>query len=551
MARAGFAAAAVDADFVLLDAADDFGPCVDDDRRAPGAIAKMHWAPPMSRSHCPCGREFGVLVSRDNCRCCGQVFCRRCLRFRRPLSFLGKPDPDGSSQPVCADCCALAPPQTIGQIRELGSTFLELRRRANSRRHFNIRKACERVVDSFSKQRGISKALSSFSFGTPRWAQVNFLPPNKIALVPNCTSCSKPFGLLLRRQSCQICGDIYCDTCLFSSLQIYPAGDRATIERVSEARSPTGSAFLSACDLCLREFDAAVKDHWRQVSRDAVLPEPTELAVELTALHDEVAFLKQSILRCVPQFEELVVSITTGSDTPTGSGLIKRLVKLQNEASHYFEEYAQCIKKLRRLLQRHASDKERQVLKSVVIAVTVFYRDQFWLFRTLEQDVKECLPDELAQVIQLNVDLQASRYALCLVKQLAIESMLFPALQARTRHLVEITDKLGHICRRHVEACGDDWASTEKQVNDFVSVSGKEVPLISMHRATPNYAEPVARTCDGVLRTILKHVGANASVKCATEIGQLIHAAWAALVNGLAAEQGGDGDWEVVSCNNK
>ena len=66
-------------------------------------ITRRHWVNSDERSNCTnkeCRRKFSLIDRPHHCRRCGEVFCNPCSKYKRKLSFLAQPDPEGKPYKV-------------------------------------------------------------------------------------------------------------------------------------------------------------------------------------------------------------------------------------------------------------------------------------------------------------------------------------------------------------------------------------------------------------------------------------------------------------------
>ncbi|KAK2573825.1 RUN and FYVE domain-containing protein 2, partial [Acropora cervicornis] len=95
------------------------GPEFNKAERSSRTITATHWVKAIERTHCSersCGKKFSLRVRKHHCRRCGEVFCNQCSQFKRRLSLLAIPDPNGVSYRVCKRCFDVGP-QILGTIR--------------------------------------------------------------------------------------------------------------------------------------------------------------------------------------------------------------------------------------------------------------------------------------------------------------------------------------------------------------------------------------------------------------------------------------------------
>eukprot|EP00051_Salpingoeca_urceolata_P023966 m.413840 g.413840 ORF g.413840 m.413840 type:complete len:642 (-) comp20174_c2_seq3:91-2016(-) len=506
-------------------------------------ITKTHWVDKSSAKTCSaCKQDVGWL-SRDNCRRCGKVFCRPCVSSRRRLSPSAHPDPTGLFYRVCRACWVPASkPCGPGAHRSLTQQFKARRHAIRSEREKVVKDACAKLTTSFASQNTLARVLAPLSLGVPEWSKVNFLPADVIKAILHCLQCHEPFGLFRRKRHCHLCGKVYCEACLLSSLQVYKdQTSRVIIEPVGEGAAPAGAQFLMVCAGCLDALQRAIASHWLRQSqqgrqfvheRFGMLARIEPAMAELEEVYAAMSFYRKKIETALPEVENVVDTLHHRKQEAAGRGQVPKLAKHQADLSDLFTEYTLSLRKVKRVIANCSSDTQIKMTSNLVSACATFYREHLWRFRTLKKDLEDSVPPEVLNMIQATIDAQVLRYAYVVINQLAIESMVFPALQPFTEALMDcaavVAKQGGSVCQGSE---GDTW--DEETLIQLVQERGKSKPLITNFVAMGAEGQTKAvRHTDTLLRTILRHMEAKGSLGTVKGPAVAVRAAWTKLAAG-------------------
>ncbi|EJS42291.1 pep7p [Saccharomyces arboricola H-6] len=184
-------------------------------------LKRSHWEKfQKGRSRChACGRALDNEVSAANCRKCGKLHCRRHLPNMIKLNLFAQYDPKhGKWYNCCHDCFSKKPGYNdYGGAVDLTHEYFKIRdmkKEDKNLRILQLENRFVRLVDGlitiYKKYNGsiiynlkMNNEMSKLERTVTPWRDDRS--------VIFCNVCSEPFGVLLRKHHCRLCGMIVCD----------------------------------------------------------------------------------------------------------------------------------------------------------------------------------------------------------------------------------------------------------------------------------------------------------------------------------------------------
>jgi hypothetical protein len=209
-------------------------------------IDKSHWEKSTIDDKCSypdCEKQLGIRNGKQNCYCCGKLFCDMHTNFSMRLSESAKSDPNSPNwYKVCQSCYTSREGynNTEGQCRDLSILFLRARKS-------NIEKLCleenllilrleklAKLKESSTEKKGIPINQKSMEQAVVQWKDDTS--------AVQCYSCNSYFGKVInRRHHCRLCGNLICSNCI-KDIPLYTD--------INDENTLTGST--KACNQCTR-----------------------------------------------------------------------------------------------------------------------------------------------------------------------------------------------------------------------------------------------------------------------------------------------------------
>ncbi|KAF8940989.1 carboxypeptidase Y-deficient [Dissophora ornata] len=123
------------------------------DPKADVVVTKRHWVRESDRDVCfqpNCDKGLGIRFGRQNCRCCGNLFCDTHSSFQIKLNAQAKHDTNGLWCRVCEGCFVIAKKEedglSLGGIsRSLTKDFLSTRIKSAEKKHLEVNRLEKRI----------------------------------------------------------------------------------------------------------------------------------------------------------------------------------------------------------------------------------------------------------------------------------------------------------------------------------------------------------------------------------------------------------------------
>ena len=184
-------------------------------------LKRSHWEKlQRGKSRChTCGRTLNNDIGATNCRKCGKLYCRRHLPNMIKLDIYAQYDPTNGKWHNCCHDCFVAKPgyNDYGEAVNLTHDFFKIRnmqKEDKNLRLLQLENRFVRLVDGMITLH--QKYTGSIIYNLKMKSEVSKLertvtPWREDRSVLFCNICSEPFGLLLRKHHCRLCGMIVCD----------------------------------------------------------------------------------------------------------------------------------------------------------------------------------------------------------------------------------------------------------------------------------------------------------------------------------------------------
>lgn len=184
-------------------------------------LKRSHWEKFKKGKSCchTCGRTLNNDIGATNCRKCGKLYCRRHLPNMIKLNLSAQYDPrNGKWYNCCHDCFVTKPGYNdYGEVIDLTPEFFKVRnikREDKNLRLLQLENRFVRLVDGLitlynTYSRSIIHNLKMNSEMSKLERTVTPWRDDRSVLF--CNICSEPFGLLLRKHHCRLCGMVVCD----------------------------------------------------------------------------------------------------------------------------------------------------------------------------------------------------------------------------------------------------------------------------------------------------------------------------------------------------
>ncbi|KAH9488999.1 hypothetical protein Btru_041487 [Bulinus truncatus] len=404
-------------------------------------ISKHHWKPIDNRACCSnpnCHKQFSTLLERPkHCRSCGEVFCDDCVKYRRRLSKLAQPDPDGDFYKVCKSCFDQGKLDD-GQIMSHTQEFMTLRRHAKrnayvlSRLNLNLERECQRLLKGFEQSIGNSglhfklHEMKSLVL-TPDWMKSSLWIKENMAA--SCQVCKEKFGLFTKKDFCRLCGVSICQSCSTKDLLLHISDDdkdsdyrqpRLVIIRIvgCPQKEPEISLYLRICPTC--------KDKMTQRQMDAFDEEDnmiigSDFMDNLNKIDQRLKKGEEQVKSQLPKYTSIVESLEDKSRKSEYQNNMKILAKAQTDLADVLAHHVTSVQQLKKL--RPVTDCQSSVLKKYIMAKCDFYLNSMSKFRSLKHKLCEVVTPESLQLIQLTIERDAIISTQVYLRQLIYETL--------------------------------------------------------------------------------------------------------------------------------
>eukprot|EP00911_Craspedida_sp_UC1_P001900 UC1_evm1s1459 len=510
-------------------------------------LTRAHWRHRSEREACAyCSTAFSLVNKREWCRRCGDIFCKKCVAYRRKLGLNAGPDTaEGVLSRVCLMCYTGGnEKQPVGVLRRRTKLFAQWRlaSRSGLGGHVNggdgksygegrhnigaVTAACARITQGFMATSRITRAALGHR---ATWANVNFADVTAEDSVKKAScECGRSFSLLrCRRYHCHVCGCVKCDACLFASLQVYAVGDNAAAELdvLKPGTERKGSVVLRGCDDCVSVIETLLRRRKtssmaatttastttmsaNSAATLAVAPpssqDPTTMTFRLVAA--EAADASAARLRVqigVGEYANLVDSLENGTESVVAGrrGSVTALAKRQTDLNEDIASLEVRAARLRTAMRSPSlRPTESRVLRSAWQHAALFYADYVRLFRKTRARLAAVLPADSLEAIQREHDLATLRCAYVVVQQLAIESLGF--------NVPDLATGLGAAADTLATAVIDALDTSNMSLDLLVAEMGRTSPMLLTLAGRPWSAVrlDVYERIDRVLRTSLAQV---------------------------------------------
>ena len=391
------------------------------------------------------------------------------------------------------------------------------------------------------------RSVSSLMLGED-WSSVNLISNAESAAVAACPAptCGQEFGLLRRRHHCRLCGNVFCDACVFRSIQLYiDETGKAVVRLVAAGQQPMGAVLLRGCAACCDALERAM-DLEARGGKPEPLPEPNLDDQALAKSCQELSMQRQQILAKLPAFRAAVLTMTEAENGGGGGGSASsaagsamppptrqgssssissttstatsaaaapspsssaggvQLVSLHMaDISTLLAEFNTGMQLLkRRHLKAHPASSvpaarggkssRRRVAASVAQSMLAFYRDHNVEFRGLTEDLEQAIPASVLERIARGHDVRAVTNVLVILQLCVTESMAFKGLapihQRLANHVCKIEGSLEQLVTNY-GFCS--WPEHKAIVQGLVRELAREKPQIRQYFGNPNWEDLV------------------------------------------------------------
>ncbi|KAF9436647.1 carboxypeptidase Y-deficient [Entomortierella beljakovae] len=337
------------------------------DPAAESVVTKQHWIRETDRDNCfhpNCEKGLGIRFGRQNCRCCGKLFCDTHSSYQAKLNARAKHDSNGLWCRVCEGCFLRTRKEEDklnagGVHRSLTSDFLKTRKKCTEKKHLEVNRLENRIEklaqihlqnepgqlsSPLSTSPTTMSSFSSISSGTGSirakgllrsvTSRAQQLKASEQAIVKweddsnvlGCHICL--YGN--RKHHCRLCGRVICDNCsknipLYLSMSSYPDGS----ESVGHTRG---------CKECIHMVFKRREHAADQKRPNAVVK-----------YYESLMRLKARIDPALPRFQEMIASIGQKADMNQSHPDYQLAAKTRKELLDDFALFDAISKKIAKL----------------------------------------------------------------------------------------------------------------------------------------------------------------------------------------------------------
>lgn len=184
-------------------------------------LKRSHWEKfQKGKSHCQaCGKTLNNEIGAINCKKCGKLHCRRHLPNMIKLDLSARYEPEHGKWYNCCHACFVNKPgyNDYGKAINLTQEFFKLRNMKKEDKNLRLLQLENRFVRLVNGLITLYKKYNgSIIYNLKMNNEISKLertvtPWRDDRSVLYCNICSEPFGLLLRKHHCRLCGMIVCD----------------------------------------------------------------------------------------------------------------------------------------------------------------------------------------------------------------------------------------------------------------------------------------------------------------------------------------------------
>ncbi|ORX44338.1 hypothetical protein BCR36DRAFT_586194 [Piromyces finnis] len=315
-------------------------------------INKSHWEKSSIDDKCSypeCKKQLGIRNGKQNCYCCGKLFCDMHTNFSMRLSELAKPDSNSPNWfKVCQSCYTSREGynNAEGQHKSLTHIFLEARKN-------NIEKLCleenllilrlEKLAKSLSvlhEKKGVSVNQRAIEQSVVQWKEDSS--------TYQCYRCNSRFGKVRnRRHHCRLCGQLFCNDCL-EELPLY--------RDIKDETTLIGTT--KSCNHCKR-----IVFRQKEMNTKEKLPQEAKL-------YEQIKFNQSIVDSMLPKYNELLLKLSLKS-----SGTFSK--DSYQEAALYREKLIKNFHQIdllsKRILKLPANSKYHRTLQTNIAKGSIIF----------------------------------------------------------------------------------------------------------------------------------------------------------------------------------
>eukprot|EP00039_Didymoeca_costata_P008839 m.117577 g.117577 ORF g.117577 m.117577 type:complete len:617 (-) comp14253_c0_seq2:3672-5522(-) len=496
-----------------------------------------------------------IVCCLDNCTKQPQRFCDRCGRAICRVHMVKSAIEQGLKTDkevhnrcslLCVECHRtkrrLLEQHIDGISRNVSDRFKQNRKHSQLRRKHSgcgteSVTHCKLLAHAYAEYLGLDSGnkrkprrhSSLASADEQEWSKVNKKP----SLAQDCGKCGKVFSLFRKKYFCRLCGRLFCDDCLFRSLQIYVQENKVVLDLITPEHCVPQAVLLRGCEPCLddvekeltahklrtfREQEGGVKEKklselGAQVSDSVQMISIESWDSELQTIHQQVMTLRIHIVEKLPVFRDIVESMSDANSENerseyTGSlskhkSPVKKVATEQINLTAIFRELRELTEQIGRLRKRIKGSQRVNLANECCKAHVVFYRKNLWSFRVLKKELSAVVPQIVLDTIANEMNISAVTNILVVLQQFCIESLMYPELEDVSQLLMHamklIENNLSTLVR---EQNVYDWESYRKTIESLVSEMLKKKPILSRFGNHPNREDKILQS----LHTQYEHI---------------------------------------------
>ncbi|XP_045176054.2 RUN and FYVE domain-containing protein 2-like isoform X2 [Mercenaria mercenaria] len=365
-------------------------------------MVKGHYVDKKLKKTCNgCQKQFKLKRKPKHCRRCGEVFCLKCVKYRRKLNSLANPDPEGKIRKVCKECFE-GDSLVLGCTNSLTDEFSNERSLAKYARVINKRVNSLTTTfwpDQIDRQAECMRLLTGFQQEVKQLGSVNALQPLKVILktpawqkskywdieiqATKCRSCKGDVGLRKSSGNCRVCGLALCRKCSHKELLLfYENGDITAEARLAiihvpgaPAHEPDISLLLYVCLDCKTHISRQQQSDllWYTCGVDRGIVDDL---IDADAKFEDV---KRKIEASILKVEEFLDKVSCRELSSAARNASAEIMTLRTTLNKYEKE----LKLVRSWMDQTLTRTETTLLENYIKSRYEFYMDQRYKCRTL------------------------------------------------------------------------------------------------------------------------------------------------------------------------